>query len=80
MAGATAGGGSKSLWLWQHKTVGPSRVEKREIAGPPVIWVPNNYKSLSTIISVKAAKTLNYRTFLITVAQNCGGVVHTEFR
>lgn len=31
-----SGGGSKSLRVLQHKTVGPSRVKKREIAGPPV--------------------------------------------
>ena len=35
------GGGSKSLRVLQHKTVGPSRVKKREFAGPPVSRDPD---------------------------------------
>ena len=40
-AGATAGGGSESLRESEQKTVGPSRVKKREIAGPPVNLDPD---------------------------------------
>lgn len=35
-AGAARRGGFTSLCESEHKTVGPSRVKKREIAGPPV--------------------------------------------
>ena len=35
-AGAAPGGGSESLRDTEQKTVGPSRVKNREIAGPPV--------------------------------------------
>ena len=34
--GHPSGGGFTSLCESEHKTVGPSRVKKREIAGPPV--------------------------------------------
>lgn len=33
--GAAPGGGSESLRDTEQKTVGPSRVKKREFAGPP---------------------------------------------
>jgi hypothetical protein len=79
-AEATAGGGSESLRKNKQQTVGPFFTKIRKIAGPPVIWVPNNYKSLSTIIIVRKAKALNYRTFLIAAAQNFDGAVHTGFR
>ena len=39
--GAAPGGGSESLRDTEQKTVGPSRVKKREIAGPPVIRDPD---------------------------------------
>lgn len=35
-AGVARRGGFTSLCESEHKTVGPSRVKKREIAGPPV--------------------------------------------
>ena len=35
------GGGSESLRDTEQKTVGPSRVKKREIAGPPVSRDPD---------------------------------------
>lgn len=47
--GQPAGGRSKSLKTEQHKTVGPSRVKKREIAGPPVYWDPDSARLQTTI-------------------------------
>ncbi len=40
-AGAALGGGAESLRESEHKTVGPSRVKKREFAGPPVSRDPD---------------------------------------
>ncbi len=40
LAGATAGGGSKSLWEIERKTVAPSRVKIRKFERPPVFWDP----------------------------------------
>ena len=40
-AGAAPGGGSESLRDTEQKTVGPSRVKKREFAGPPVSRDPD---------------------------------------
>ena len=55
-AGAALGGGSKSLRGSEHKTVGPSRVKKREFAGPPVIRVPDNCKHLRSYEQRKTYK------------------------
>lgn len=40
--GAAPGGGSESLRDTEQKTVGPSRVKKREIAGPLVNRDPDS--------------------------------------
>lgn len=40
-SGTAPGGGSKSLRDTEQKTVGSSRVKKREIAGPPVNQDPD---------------------------------------
>ena len=39
--GAARRGGFTSLCESEHKTVGPSRVKKREFARAPVIWDPD---------------------------------------
>lgn len=78
--GQPAGGRSKSLKTEQHKTVGPSRVKKREFARAPVIWDPDRDILAVNEILCRKQKTQIFRAFPYAAVGNCGGRIHTEFR
>jgi hypothetical protein len=79
-AGATAGGGSESLRDAEQKTVGPSRVKKREFAGPPVYWDPDRLLLKFRIALCRKQKTQIFRAFPIAAVENTSSMIHTEFR
>ena len=77
---AGSGGGSESLWDIEQKTVGPSRVKKREFARAPVIWDPDRDILAVNEILCRKQKTQIFRAFPYAAVGNCGGRIHTEFR
>ena len=78
--GAARRGGFTSLCESEHKTVGPSRVKKREFARAPVIWDPDRDILAVNEILCRKQKTQIFRAFPYAAVGNCGRRIHTEFR